>query len=99
MNDRRILIVEDNPDDESLTQRGLRKAGAIVTVAHDGALALEALAAMEQLPDLVLLDLMLPDGDGLDFTRTLRGDARTPAAWWDACKENQAGFGLTGWSH
>ena len=46
INDRRILIVEDNPDDESLTQRGLRPAGAAVVVTRDGALALETLAAM-----------------------------------------------------
>ena len=59
INDRRILIVEDNPDDESLTQRGLRPAGAAVVVTRDGALALETLAAMVNLPDLVLLDLKL----------------------------------------
>jgi two-component system, response regulator len=77
MNDRRILIVEDNPDDESLTQRGLRKADAEIVVAHDGALALEALAAMDRLPDLVLLDLKLPKIDGSEVLRQLRNDART----------------------
>jgi len=77
MNDRRILIVEDNPDDESLTQRGLRKAEAEIQVARDGALALEALAAMDHLPDLVLLDLKLPKIDGSEVLRQLRSDART----------------------
>jgi two-component system response regulator len=77
MNDRRILIVEDNPDDESLTQRGLRKAEAEIQVARDGALALEALAAMDRLPDLVLLDLKLPKIDGSEVLRQLRSDART----------------------
>ncbi len=77
MTDRRILIVEDNPDDESLTQRGLRKADAEIVVAHDGALALEALAAMDRLPDLVLLDLKLPKIDGSEVLRQLRNDART----------------------
>lgn len=77
MNDRRILIVEDNPDDESLTQRGLRKAEAEIHVARDGALALEALAAMDRLPDLVLLDLKLPKIDGSEVLRQLRSDART----------------------
>lgn len=77
MNDRRILIVEDNPDDESLTQRGLRKAEAEIQVARDGALALEALAAMDRLPDLVLLDLKLPKIDGSEVLRQLRNDART----------------------
>jgi two-component system response regulator len=77
INERRILIVEDNPDDESLTQRGLRDCGAGIQVACDGALALEALAAMERLPDLVLLDLKLPKIDGGDVLRQLRNDART----------------------
>jgi two-component system response regulator len=77
MNDRRILIVEDNPDDESLTQRGLRKTEAEIQVARDGALALEALAAMDRLPDLVLLDLKLPKIDGSEVLRQLRSDART----------------------
>ena len=77
MNDLRILIVEDNPDDESLTQRGLRNSSAEIEVARDGALALEALAAMERLPDLVLLDLKLPKIDGSEVLRQLRGDART----------------------
>ena len=77
MNDLRILIVEDNPDDESLTQRGLRNSSAEIEVARDGALALEALAAMERLPDLVLLDLKLPKIDGSEVLRQLRSDART----------------------
>ena len=77
MNDTRILIVEDNPDDESLTQRGLRKSAVEITVARDGALALEMLEAMENLPDLVLLDLKLPKIDGSEVLRQLRNDART----------------------
>jgi two-component system response regulator len=77
MHERRILIVEDNPDDESLTQRGLRDSTAEIRIARDGALALEALAAMEHLPDLVLLDLKLPKIDGSDVLRQLRNDART----------------------
>ncbi len=76
MTDRRILVVEDNPDDESLTQRGLRNAGTEVIVARDGALALEALAAMSRLPDLMLLDLKLPKVDGSEVLRHLRSDAR-----------------------
>jgi two-component system response regulator len=77
MNDPRILIVEDNPDDESLTQRGLRKSSAEIEVARDGALALEALTAMDRLPDLVLLDLKLPKIDGSEVLRQLRAEART----------------------
>jgi len=77
MNDPRILIVEDNPDDESLTQRGLRKFPATIEVASDGALALDALAAMGHLPDLVLLDLKLPKIDGSEVLRQVRNDPRT----------------------
>ena len=73
----RILIVEDNPDDESLTQRGLRKSTVEVVVAKDGALALEMLAASEHLPDLVLLDLKLPKIDGSEVLRQLRSNMRT----------------------
>ena len=77
MIDPRILIVEDNPDDESLTQRGLRKSTVEVVVAKDGALALEMLAASEHLPDLVLLDLKLPKIDGSEVLRQLRSNMRT----------------------
>ncbi len=77
MNDSRILIVEDNPDDESLTQRGLRKTPAEITVASDGALALEMMAAAEHLPDLVLLDLKLPKIDGSEVLHQLRNNVRT----------------------
>ena len=77
MIDPRIFIVEDNPDDESLTQRGLRKSTVEVVVAKDGALALEMLAASEHLPDLVLLDLKLPKIDGSEVLRQLRSNMRT----------------------
>lgn len=77
MIDPRILIVEDNPDDQSLTQRGLRKSTVEVVVAKDGALALEMLAASEHLPDLVLLDLKLPKIDGSEVLRQLRSNVRT----------------------
>lgn len=77
MIDPRILIVEDNPDDESLTQRGLRKSSVEVAVARDGALALEMLAATQHLPDLVLLDLKLPKIDGSEVLRQLRNNVRT----------------------
>ena len=77
MIDPRILIVEDNPDDESLTQRGLRKSTVEVVVAKDGALAREMLAASEHLPDLVLLDLKLPKIDGSEVLRQLRSNVRT----------------------
>ncbi len=76
---RRVLLVEDNPDDESLTRRGLRRCGADaeVIVACDGAAALETLGNMADLPDLVLLDLKLPKLDGTEVLRQIRGNNRT----------------------
>jgi len=82
-----ILLVEDNPDDEVLTQRALRKNNIAnkVVVARDGAEALDYLFGMGQyadavtreLPQVVLLDLKLPKVDGLQVLRRLRSDART----------------------
>ena len=73
------MLVEDNPDEESLTQRGLRKAGweERTVVSRDGAAALEMLKDMEQLPDLVLLDLKLPKLDGAEVLRQIRSEKHT----------------------
>jgi two-component system response regulator len=85
-----ILLVEDNPDDEALTLRALKKNDIQnqVVVARDGAQALEYLfgtttAEHEQqhgpglTPQLVLLDLKLPRVDGLEVLRRIRADERT----------------------
>jgi len=82
-----ILLVEDNPDDVELTLRGLTKnrIGTEVVVARHGIEALDFLFATGAysgrdpaiLPDLVLLDLKLPKGDGFDVLRRMRADART----------------------
>lgn len=82
MKTQHILLVEDNPDDESLTRRGLRRGNweAGVTVARDGAAALEMLRGMAtagELPGLVLLDLKLPKLDGTEVLRQIREDDRT----------------------
>jgi CheY-like chemotaxis protein len=82
-----ILLVEDNPDDEALTLRALKKnhiANHIV-VARDGVEALDWLFATgihagrdpSESPALVLLDLKLPKIDGLEVLRRLRADRRT----------------------
>ena len=82
-----ILLVEDNPDDEALTLRALKKnhiANHIV-VAHDGVEALDYLFATgayvgrdpAERPALVLLDLKLPKIDGLEVLKRLRADPRT----------------------
>lgn len=82
-----ILLVEDNPDDEALTLRALRKANVRneVVVAHDGVEALDYLFGTgayagrdtRTLPQVVLLDLKLPRLDGLEVLRRLRADDRT----------------------
>ena len=71
----RILVVEDEPDLRQVLSYNLRDAGHDVSTAAEGRKGL-ALAAQER-PDLVLLDLMLPDMSGLEVCRTLKGDALT----------------------
>jgi DNA-binding response OmpR family regulator len=66
----RILIIEDNPKMAGAIQRGLREHGYAVEVCHSGFEG-EDLAAIENF-DLILLDLMLPDRDGVDVCRNLR---------------------------
>ncbi|HLL57428.1 MAG TPA: response regulator [Rubrobacteraceae bacterium] len=82
-----ILLVEDNPDDELLTRRALKKnsIGNEVVVARDGVEALDYLFGtgahegrdLSELPQVMLLDLKLPKIDGLDVLRRVRADERT----------------------
>ena len=87
MRDETILLVEDNPDDELLTRRALRKSNVCneMVVARDGAEALDYLFATGAykgrnplaMPQVVLLDLDLPKVDGLEVLRRIRSDERT----------------------
>jgi CheY-like chemotaxis protein len=87
MNNKTILLVEDNPDDEALALRALQKNNITteVVVAHDGADALEYLFSEGSysgrdtriMPDLILLDLKLPKINGLEVLRRIRDDKRT----------------------
>jgi two-component system response regulator len=82
-----ILLVEDNPDDEALTLRALRKANVRneVVVARDGVEALDYLFGTgkhagrdtSEFPQVMLLDLKLPRLDGLEVLRRVRADDRT----------------------
>jgi two-component system response regulator len=84
---RTILLVEDNPDDEALTLRALKKNNITneVVVARDGAEALDYLFGTGAYagrdtniqPQVTLLDLKLPKIDGLEVLRRLRTDERT----------------------
>ena len=87
MNQARILVVEDEPSIGEVVSLYLRRAGYQVTVVEDGAEALESLA--DQLPDLVVLDLMLPKVDGLEVTRWLRERGDTPIIMLTARREEQ----------
>lgn len=86
-NHKVILLVEDNPDDEALAIRALKRhhIGNEIVVAHDGVEALDYLFGTgiycgrdtSNKPSVVLLDLKLPRIDGLEVLRRLREDART----------------------
>jgi two-component system alkaline phosphatase synthesis response regulator PhoP len=69
----RILVVEDEADLREVLAYNLRREGFTVGVAADGAKALAAIR--RDRPDLVLLDLMLPDVDGIEVCRRVRQDA------------------------
>jgi two-component system, response regulator len=82
-----FLLVEDNPDDELLTRRTLKKSNVCneVVVARDGAEALDYLFAtgthegrdLGTMPQVILLDLDLPKVDGLEVLKRIRSDERT----------------------
>ena len=82
-----ILLVEDNPNDEALTLRALRKKNLVneIFVVRDGAEALDYLFCTgsyadreaDDLPTVVLLDLKLPKVDGLGVLRRIRADEKT----------------------
>ena len=71
----KILVVEDEPSIQELIALNLEQAGQSPVLADSAEQALERI--QEELPDLVLLDWMLPGQSGLELARRLRGDART----------------------
>jgi two-component system response regulator len=87
MNDKVILLVEDNPDDQALTMRALKQNQIMnqVVVAPDGVSALEYLFGegkhqgrnVDDMPQVILLDLKLPKVDGFEVLRRIRSDERT----------------------
>ncbi len=79
-----LLLVEDNPNDEALTLRALKKSKVVnkIVVARDGEEALDILFGGESgggglLPILTLLDLKLPKVDGVEVLRQIRGHKDT----------------------
>jgi two-component system, response regulator len=110
MKNNLIMLIEDNPDDEALTVRALKKYKIVneVVVARDGVEALEYLFGegahagrdTREMPQVVLLDLKLPKLDGLGVLRRLRADDRTkllPVVILTSSNEEQdrvQGYGL-----
>ncbi|MBL7208551.1 MAG: response regulator [Dehalococcoidia bacterium] len=102
MNEKVILLVEDNPDDVALTLRAFKKSNVMneVVVAGDGVEALDYLFGTGEyagrdtsvMPQIVLLDLKLPKLDGMEVLRRLRDDPRTrvlPVVILTSSKEEQ----------
>jgi DNA-binding response OmpR family regulator len=80
MSERSILLVEDNPDDEQLAVRALKKNNIVndIIVVRDGQEALDYLLDENNpLPSLVLLDLKLPKVSGLEVLQKVRSVERT----------------------
>src|SRR4051812_10617582 len=85
MSQRMLLVVEDNPDDEQLTLRAIRKLGCEldVAVAHDGVEAALALGLSSKcpedvpLPELAVLDIKMPKLSGLRLLEMIRANPRT----------------------
>ncbi|UDY34927.1 response regulator transcription factor [Dermatobacter hominis] len=82
---RRILVVEDDPNLSEVVERYLRRDGFEVERVADGDAGLQR--AMEWLPDLVVLDIMLPGIDGLEVCRRLRAEAPIPVVMLTARTE------------
>jgi DNA-binding response OmpR family regulator len=74
--DTRILVVDDSPDILSIVQRGLQRRGYEVVACGDGESAMRAFS--RDIPDLVVLDLLLPDADGIDLCYQMQELAEVP---------------------
>jgi two-component system response regulator len=109
MQHKMILLVEDNPDDEALTLRALKKnnIGNELVVVRDGAEALDFIFCKgayaernaRDMPEVILLDLKLPKIDGLEVLRRIRANESTrllPVVILTSSKEEQDR--LTGYS-
>jgi len=70
---KRVLVIEDEPDLRSTLEFNLKSENYKVTTASDGASALAEIS--KNIPDLILLDLMLPDMSGLEICKKIRGES------------------------
>jgi len=72
---KRILVVDDEPDFAAIVQGNLEKEGFTVDVAYNGVEGLEKVKASP--PDAIVLDVMMPELDGYSVCSTLKGDDST----------------------
>ena len=72
---KRVLAVDDDPSVCDFYEQGLRLLGYDVECSPSAAKAREALKRRR--PDIILMDIMMPDQDGISFTRELRAEAKT----------------------
>jgi len=85
MNEKHILVIEDEPSLAEVVSLYLKRAGFQVQIANDGKQAMSILE--KQIPDLVIMDIMLPEMDGLSLTRWLRDRSNVPIIMVTARRE------------
>ena len=74
--DTKVMVVDDSPEILSIVQRGLQRRGYDVVACADGESAMRALS--REIPDLAILDLLLPDADGIDLCYQMQEVAEVP---------------------
>ena len=79
MQQKKILIVEDNMEIARMYERAFRLNGFETVVVHDGEDALKALEASQELPAAIVLDVVMPHMNGLDFILHVRAQERYKA--------------------
>jgi len=70
MSQKRILVVDDEPDFAAIVQKNLKKEGFDVEIAYDGVQAMEKIKANP--PDAIVLDVMMPEKDGYEVCKELK---------------------------
>ena len=72
---KKVLVVDDEPDFATIVQKNLEKEGFTVDVAYNGVEGLEKVKANP--PDAIVLDVMMPEKDGYAVCKELKGDEKT----------------------
>ena len=85
MNEKHILVIEDEPSLAEVVSLYLKRAGYLVQIANDGKQAMSILE--KQIPDFVIMDIMLPEVDGLSLTSWLRDRSDVPIIMVTARRE------------